>query len=557
MILIKHTLFILKYFWYSFNPSEESNSLLNTVMNLVLDFENTSKLVPLNALNGEVSDDVYYMADVSSDDSINQTTYIARMNYLNNITWSWLYDYKARRDFAVAPNENYFFGTVEEQYPTFIQFDTKNGKMMQLMSFKSLSDSETSKIVVSPGSGVLFIILKGLNEDPYKLWRWNVQDKDTYIKCRDLSKSSVAVSITPLSDSSIFSTYSDYNAISNPKADANMIKFDFFESIDTWALKIPCQYDNWELSNSEAIFDYTHDRIYNLASYQQDILFFALNTTGNEVVNSKYLWNDYSKCIRGIKLQKQGVMIYAVYYCNGYTAISVFNTTQETFLVSYRTYSELSNLTFSSVQAFIADTQNNNPRIVIKRAPVRSINSFYGLDVGDFFMVHSSDTRSYSIERDISNNYSPVNIEGEDYKVIAENTAIIAETITNDTESDIEFHLEPINLGGVLNNNRYNSQINYTWSRSGVQQIQYSIGNLSPYPAPEWIKADPENGEISLNIPYFPVDRSFFFTLNAEIGSSNRKFSRPATISVRIWNIEGWMKWDKESETCSTCIGKH
>lgn len=138
-------------------------------MSLVLDFDNTSKHVPLNALTGEVSDDVYYMADVSSDESTVQTTYISRMNYFNNVTWSRLYDYKAKRYFAIAPNENYFFGTVEEQYPTFIQFDTKDGKMIQLMAFKSLSNCETSKIVVSSGSGVLFVILKSLNEDPYKL----------------------------------------------------------------------------------------------------------------------------------------------------------------------------------------------------------------------------------------------------------------------------------------------------------------------------------------------------------------------------------------------------
>lgn len=172
-------------------------------------------------------------------------------------------------------------------------------------------------------------------------------------------------------------------------------------------------------------------------------------------------------------------------------------------------------------------------------------------------MVHSSNTRSYSIEKGVPSAYSPENIDGEDYKVIEENTIITAETITNDTEGDIVFHLEPIDLGEVLNNNRYNPEIDFTWSRSGAQQIHYSIGDLSPYPAPEWIKADPENGEISLNVPYFPVNRFFYFTLVAEVGSTNQKFSRPATISVRVWSIDGCMKWEEENETCSTCIGNN
>jgi hypothetical protein len=203
-------------------------------------------------------------------------------------------------------------------------------------------------------------------------------------------------------------------------------------------------------------------KIYNLLSYQQDILFFTLDDANKGVVTSQYLWNDYSNCNGSIKLQKYEEMIYAAYNCNGYTAISVFNITKGAFLASYRTTQDIRNLTFSPVQAFFADASGGGSSIMIIRGPVNSINSMYGLNAGDFYMVPSSDKRSYSVIDDDPSNYTITNSTGEEYIEIVENTYITVSTIENVTASDIEFFLEPLDFGSVLNNHQYSQPVSYT-----------------------------------------------------------------------------------------------
>jgi hypothetical protein len=198
-----------------------------------------------------------------------------------------------------------------------------------------------------------------------------------------------------------------------------------------------------------------------LLSYQRDILFFTLDDTNKGVVASQYLWSDYSKCNGSIKLQKYEEMIYTAYYCNGYTAISVFNVTRGAFLASYRTSLDIRNLTFSPVQAFFADASGDGSSIKITRGPVNSINSMYGLTPGDFFMVPSSDKRSYSVIDDNPSNYTITDSTGEEYTEIVENTYITVST-SNKTESDIEFFLEPLDFGSVLNNHEYSQPVSYT-----------------------------------------------------------------------------------------------
>jgi hypothetical protein len=150
---------------------EDLAALLNTVMSLKLNFDNTTTHAPLNALTGSVSEDIYYMADISSDNAINntKTTYIVRMNQFNNIIWSRLYDYEAKEEFAISPNEEFLFGTAVEDYPAFIQFDTIDGTIIRLVSVNILANSTTSKLVVSPGNSVLFISLKSLSGDSSQL----------------------------------------------------------------------------------------------------------------------------------------------------------------------------------------------------------------------------------------------------------------------------------------------------------------------------------------------------------------------------------------------------
>ena len=198
----------------------------------------------------------------------------------------------------------------------------------------------------------------------------------------EIPNSVTPTSIIPFEDDKIF-TISSSVIIGKPTyTDTFLRKTDFYYGEDLWALKIPWIDCDSSSTNSEIYYDKDDGTIYNFLAIESQIYYFTIDEE-NGNVTSKYIWSDFDKCEKIYRIQKQINLIYLIFGCKGYTAVTIYNPEENVFVESYSGGKDLYAISFTPFQAFIAYSKDiNKPLLDIKRGPKESLNWLYDFKLG-------------------------------------------------------------------------------------------------------------------------------------------------------------------------------
>lgn len=191
-------------------------------------------------VTGPVSSHIYYFADVSPELVDNQTTYIARLDTLNNPYWERIYMYRAGSDVVQIDNKEVFlYATLAELSFAMMQMDANTGDILKTIYTKGIKSRGDAQMTVSPDDTVVYLCLQNKWSFNGNLCRW-LPATDRYIRCREFTALNPPKTITAIDASHAYAVLNNYDYGAMPYTDTYLIVTDFFGAKDSFTNKIPC-----------------------------------------------------------------------------------------------------------------------------------------------------------------------------------------------------------------------------------------------------------------------------------------------------------------------------
>lgn len=219
------------------------DGVVNSVIDLVFNMTTSPKHEPRNMLPGPVSGHLYYMADVSPELVENQTAYVARFLERNEPVWERMYKFRVSSgEFDISLDEKYFYAVLADLSLTLVQFDTENGDITQVVYCKGVIGMQGSQMVVSPDGQAVYVNVQNKATFNGTICRW-LPSENKSVRCRELYGFSQPRLIVAITNTKLYSVFANYDYGPDPYRDTYLTLSDFFESTDTWSMKIPCTKD--------------------------------------------------------------------------------------------------------------------------------------------------------------------------------------------------------------------------------------------------------------------------------------------------------------------------